>query len=168
MMDLPVLVRKTFLAAAVAAMIPAGFACPMTEASQQAAAAESKMPGASADEFIGFWEEESNDRIGLTITPAEKGWYGIEVSWPRNDRQVDMWTMTARPAGSSVLEYTDCRHYLLTRGQQYWEKEELLYSDGTGKLLMADVKRIVWQDDQDHKADGAVFVPLTSPLGGGQ
>ena len=154
---------KLVLAAAIVAMVPTGFVWAAPETAQTAAVARK-----AADEFIGFWEEESNSRIGLTITPAEKGWYGIEISWPRNDRQVDMWTMTARPTGDHVLRYADCRHYLLTYGPQYLEKEELLYQDGTGSLRMAGAKRILWQDDQDRKADDAVFVPLTSPLGGGQ
>ena len=37
----------------------------------------------------------------------------------------------------------------------------------TGSLRMVGTKRIIWQDNQDHKVDGAVFVPLMSPLGGG-
>ena len=166
MNGIPSLARKLIFAAAIAAMLPAGAACAAPSAGQDAAV-ESKTSDYSADEFIGFWEKEDNDRIGLTITPAEKGWYGIEISWPRDKHHVDMWTMTAKPAGKHVLEYTDCSHYLLTFGEKYIEKEELLYKDGTGSLRMAGTKRITWQDDQDHKADGAAFVPLTSPLGGG-
>ena len=167
MMDFSAFTKKVFLAAAIAATLPAGNACAEPVVAQDAAA-EAGTAAYAADEFIGFWEEGSNGRVGLTITPAQKGWYGIEVCWPRNGRQVDMWTMTAKPTGDHILQYTDCRHYLLTYGEQYLEKEELLYQDGTGKLLMAGAKRIVWQDDQDHKADEAVFVPLKSPLGGGQ
>ena len=158
--------KKIALAATISAMLPTGFACAMTTAARDAAV-ERKASNYSADEFIGFWEKEGNDRIGLTVTPAEKGWYGIEISWPRNNRQVDMYTMTAKPAGEHVLQYTDCRHYLLTFGEKYIEKEELLYQDGTGSLRMVGAKRIEWQDDQEHKADGDVFVPLSSPLGGG-
>lgn len=163
MHTISVFAQKMALAATIFAMVPAGIACAMPDAAQTAAV-ERK----AADEFIGFWEEESNSRIGLTITPAQTGWYGVEISWPRNERQVDMWTMTARPTGDHVLRYADCQHYLLTYGPQYLEKEELLYRDGTGSLRMVDAKRIFWQDDQEHKADDAVFVPLTSPLGGGQ
>ena len=166
MIRIPGLARKLFFAAAIAAMLPAGAAYTAPNAVQDAAV-ESKTSDYSADEFIGFWEKEDNDRIGLTITPAEKGWYGIEISWPRDKHHVDMWTMTAKPAGKHVLEYTDCSHYLLTFGEKYIEKEELLYKDGTGSLRMVSTKRITWQDDQDHKADGTAFVPLTSPLGGG-
>ena len=163
---IPILAKKMALAAAISVMLPAGFACAMPNAAQDAVV-EYKASGYSADEFIGFWEKEDNTRIGLTITPAEKGWYGIEVCWPRNDRQVDMYTMTAKPAGDHVLQYSDCKHYLLTYGEKYIDKEELLYENGTGSLRMVGVKRITWQDDQEHKADGAVFVPLSSPLGGG-
>jgi hypothetical protein len=166
MNGIPSLARKVIFAAAIAAMLPAGAACAAPNAVQDAAV-ESKISDQAADEFIGFWEKEDNDRVGLTITPAEKGWYGIEISWPRNKKQVDMWTMTAKPAGNHVLQYTDCKHYLLTYGEKYIEKEELLYQDGTGSLKMVGTKRITWQDDQDHKADGTAFVPLTSPLGGG-
>ena len=162
----PILAKKIALATALSVMLPAGFACAMPDAAREAVV-EYTASNYSADEFIGFWEKEGHDRIGLTITPAEKGWYGIEVSWPRNNRQVDMYTMTAKPAGNHVLQYSDCKHYLVTFGEKYIEKEELLYQDGTGSLRMVAAKRITWQDNQEHKADDAVFVPLSSPLGGG-
>ena len=158
--------RKAAVAVAVAAMITTGgaYAMPFTPGD---VAVEHQASKVSADEFIGFWEKEDNDRIGLTITPEGKGCYGIEISWPRNSRQVDMYTMSARPAGDHVLQYTNCKHYLVTFSGTYVEDEELLYKDGTGTLRMVSAKRITWQDDQEHKADGAAFVPLSSPLGGG-
>ncbi len=121
----------------------------------------------AADKFLGFWEEYIEGDVRLTITRAEKGWYGIEVSWRRNSHQVDMWTMTAKPTDDNTLQYEDGNHHLVTYGQKYIDKEELLYKNGTGRILMVGDKRIVWEDDQDHKADDILFVPLRSPLGGG-
>ena len=70
MHGIPGLARKLFFAAAITAMLPAGAACAAPNAAQDAAV-ESKISDHAADEFIGFWEKEGNDRIGLTITPAE-------------------------------------------------------------------------------------------------
>lgn len=119
------------------------------------------------DEFLGFWEEEKAGEGRLTVTVGENDWYGVEVSWRRNARQVDMWTMSAVPVGKGVMKYSDCSHYLLTYGDKYIEKEELLYQNGTGTISFTGPKRIVWVDDQDHVADDFVFIPLRSPLGGG-
>ena len=163
---IPTLVKNFVMAATISAMLPIGYACAMPDTVQDAAIGF-QTANYSPDEFIGFWEEEKEGDSRLTVTPAEKGWYGIEISWPRNKHQVDMWTMTAKPTGNHIMQYTDCKHYLLTFGQQYIEKEELLYQDGTGSVIMIDTKKVAWLDDQDHRADDTAFVPLKSPLGGG-
>ncbi len=121
----------------------------------------------TADEYLGFWEEYIEGDVRLTVTRGEKGWYGVEISWPRNSHQVDMFTMTAKPTDGNALQYEDGNHHLVTYGQKYIDKEELIYKNGTGRIYMVGDKRIVWEDDQDHKADDIVFVPLRSPLGGG-
>ena len=158
--------KKIVLAAAVSAMLPVGFACAASQTAQAPAIAYRQAENA-ADEFLGFWEEALEGEIRLTVTKAEKGWYGVEVSHRRNERQVDMWTMTAKPAGDHVMQYTDGNHILLTYGPQYIEKEEFLYRNGTGTIRMVGPKQVKWQDDQDHKADDVLFIPLRSPLGGG-
>ena len=158
--------RKIVLAAAISAMLPTGFACAMPN-SVQAAAVEDKASAFTADEFVGFWEEEAEGNFRFTVTHAEPGWYGIEVCYNRTPKLVDIWTMTAKPTGKHVMEYKDCRHYLLTYGPQYIDKEELLYENGTGTVHMVGPKRIVWKDHQDHVADSVFFIPLRSPLGGG-
>jgi hypothetical protein len=75
--------------------------------------------------------------------------------------------MTARPVSKDTLEYADCRHYLLTYGDKYIESEEVLYQNGTGRVSLVGKDTLTWQDDQEHKGDGLLFVPLSSPLGGG-
>ena len=166
MKTIPIIAKKLLLAAAISAMLPTGFACAMPNTVQDAAI-EYKAADYTPDEFLGFWEEEAEGNFRLTVTVGEKGWYGIEVCYNRNKTQVDMWTMTAKPVGKHVLEYSDCHHYLLTYGPQYIDKEEVLYEKGTGTIHMVGTKRVVWKDNQDHIADNAIFIPLRSPLGGG-
>ena len=42
-----------------------------------------------------------------------------------------------------------------------------LYQNGTGRVSLVGKDTLTWQDDQEHKGDGLLFVPLSSPLGGG-
>ncbi|MBP5200614.1 MAG: hypothetical protein J6Z82_08190, partial [Schwartzia sp.] len=121
--------KKIVLAAAISAVLPTGFACAVPNP-VQAAAAEDKNSAFTADEFVGFWEEEAEGNFRFTVTQAEPGWYGIEVCYNRTPKLVDIWTMTARPTGEHAMEYKDCSHYLLTYGPQYIDKEELLYANG--------------------------------------
>ena len=159
--------KKIALAAAISSMVSMGGIAYAMPGFVQGAAMEQKASKDPKYEFCGFWEEDLKGDIRLTVTPAEEGWFGVEVSWRRNSKQVDMWTMTAKPIGNHTMQYTDCRHYLLTYGPKYLDKEELLYEGGTGSLRMVGTERIAWQDDQEHRADGLSFVPLRSPLGGG-
>ena len=75
--------------------------------------------------------------------------------------------MSAYPAGEHMLRYKDCIHYLLTFNGTVVEREEILYENGTGTVVMEGLKRVRWFDDQDHKADDVLYIPLRSPLGGG-
>ncbi len=124
-------------------------------------------PASSWDEFIGFWEEDLKGEARFTVTPGDGAWYGIEASWPHGANQVEFWTMSAYPAEEHVLRYTDCIHYLLTFNGTVVEREEILYENGSGTVVMEGPKRLRWFDDQDHKADDVLYVPLRSPLGGG-
>lgn len=151
---------------AILFMLPVGFANAMPSA-VPGPAVEYSSSVRAGDEFLGFWDEELVGIGRINITVGEDDWYGVEVSWRRSAYQVDMWTMSAVPVGKGVMKYTDCRHYLLTYGEKYIEKEELLYENGTGTLSFIGPKRILWIDDQDHVADDSVFIPIRSPLGGG-
>lgn len=157
---------RIFSALAILFMLPMGFVNAMPTA-VPGTAVEYDSSIRKGDEFLGFWEEEKAGEGRLTVTVGENDWYGVEVSWRRNARQVDMWTMSAVPVGKGIMKYSDCSHYLLTFGDKYIEKEELLYENGTGTISFTGPKRIVWIDDQDHVADDSVFIPLRSPLGGG-
>jgi len=160
------LAGRFFLALLFFTVSQLGLVCALPERGQSVAA-KGILSRERINDFCGFWEESREKVVRINVTTAEEGWFGIEVSWRRNSRQVDMWTMTARPINTDTLEYTDCSHYLLTYGPQYIENEEILYKDGTGKIQLSGKDVLTWQDDQEHKGDDFVFIPLTSPLGGG-
>ena len=143
-----------------------GAACALHEGGQ-VASAKGILSQERINEFCGFWEDSGTKVVRINVTTAEEGWFGLEVSWRRNSHQVDIWTMTARPVSKDTLEYADCRHYLLTYGDKYIESEEVLYQNGTGRVSLVGKDTLTWQDDQEHKGDGLLFVPLSSPLGGG-
>ena len=155
-----------FMALALSAMAQFGLAC-VWPGGGQGAMAQGILSQERINEFCGFWEDSGTKVVRINVTTAEDGWFGLEVSWRRNSRQVDMWTMTARPMSKDTLEYADCSHYLLTYGDKYIESEEVLYQNGTGRVSLVGKDTLTWQDDQEHKGDGLLFVPLSSPLGGG-
>ena len=157
---------RLLVALSLLAVAQFGAICAWPEGGQ-VASAKGILSQERINEFCGFWEDSGTKVVRINVTTAEEGWFGLEVSWRRNSRQVDMWTMTARPVSKDTLEYADCSHYLLTYGDKYIESEEVLYQNGTGRVSLVGKDTLTWQDDQEHKGDGLLFVPLSSPLGGG-
>lgn len=175
-------VKKIVAVAAIAYMIPTGIiyampnVMPQTTFIDRATAVArgeamelkaAEIPVKELARWCGWWGEKSADRSRLTITKGEPGWYGVEISWPRNATQIDMWTMSAIPVDSNTLQFKDCSHYLLTYKGKTIDKEELLYENGTGSLTMNSAGEIIWRDDQEHKGDTVSYVKLNLPDGGG-
>ena len=100
---------KIFSALAVLFLLHMSIADAMPSAMPDTAV-EYSASNRKGDEFLGFWEEEKDGEGRLTVTVGENDWYGVEVSWRRNARQVDIWTMSAVPVGKGVMKYSDCRH----------------------------------------------------------
>ena len=157
---------RLLVALSLLAVAQFGSICALPEGGQ-VASAKGILSQERINEFCGFWEDSGTKVVRINVTTAEEGWFGLEVSWRRNSHQVDIWTMTARPVSKDTLEYADCSHYLLTYGDKYIESEEVLYQNGTGRVSLVGKDTLTWQDDQEHKGDGLLFVPLSSPLGGG-
>ncbi|MBR4907705.1 MAG: hypothetical protein IKZ43_01685 [Acidaminococcaceae bacterium] len=165
------ILKRIVSTAAILIMIPTGlaFAMPGTVPGT-AVEFKAETYDYTKDAFFswcGWWGEKAADRAMITITTGEKGWYGVEICWRRNASQVDMWTMSAEPAGKDVMEYKDCIHSLLTYKDGAIDKEEILYKNGTGAITVNSAKEMTWRDDQDHIADKIVYVKLNRPLGGG-
>lgn len=74
--------------------------------------------------------------------------------------EMNVWTMTARPAASHVLRYEDCRCVTLTLNEQGVENEALQYENGTGSFTLLSTNELRWQDDTGHTADDALFIAV--------
>ena len=163
--------RKTVMAAVILFLIPAGLAFAMPNVVPETAVElKAEKYDYTKDAFIswcGWWGEKGTDRSMITITTGEKGWYGVEIYLTRNATQVDMWTMSAVPAGKNVMEYKDCTHYLLTYKDERIDREDILYKNGTGTISVNSNGKMTWRDNQDHIADKIVYEKLNRPQGGG-
>ena len=98
------------------------------------------------------------------------GWYGFEITWPRNASQTDMWMLTAKPISKDTMQYKDCQHYLLTFNattRNVIDREETIHLNGTGTITVNRANEMIWRDDQDRRAADCVFVKLNLPDGGG-
>lgn len=161
-------IKKWLAGAAILCAVPVSFAWAVPQAQAvPPTGTERRLAEYTPDHFIGFWEDDATGESRLTVTPGEKGWYGVEISWQRSRNQSELWTMSAVPAEGYVLEYRDCIHYRLTFNGTVVEREEILYEEGTGRICLIGDRKILWEDDQDHTGAGSVYVPLKSPLGGG-
>ncbi len=120
--------------------------------------------------WYGWWGEKTANRGRITVTVGEDGWYGFEISWPRNKLQTDMWMLTAVPINKNTMQYKDCQHYLLTfnaANPNIIDREETIHLNGTGTISMNSANEMIWLDDQDHRAADCVFVKLNLADGGG-
>ena len=132
-----------------------------------------EMPDFSKDPFkvwYGWWGEKAANRGRIVVTRGENGWYGFEISWPRNKSQTDMWMLTAVPISKDTMQYKDCQHYLLTfnsSNPNIIDREDTVHLNGTGTIMVNSANEMIWRDDQDHRAADCVFVKLNLPDGGG-
>ena len=65
-----------------------GSICALPEGGQ-VASAKGILSQARINEFCGFWEDSGTKVVRINVTTAEEGWFGLEVSWRRNSRQVE-------------------------------------------------------------------------------
>ena len=170
--------KKLAMVAAIVFMIPAQFVCAMSNVMpnnvpEAVVELKKEMPDFSKDpfkEWYGWWGEKAANRGRITVTRGENGWYGIEIAWPRNKSQTDMWMLTAVPISKDTMQYKDCQHYLLTfnaSNPNIIDREETVHLNGTGTISMNSANEMIWRDDQDHRAADCVFVKLNLPDGGG-
>lgn len=114
--------------------------------------------GYTPDSLLGNWAEKIAGRGYITISKSADGEYEVQVNWSNSAAEMNVWTMTARPAASNMLRYENCRHVLLTLREDGPETEELQYENGTGTFTLLSTNELQWQDDTGHAADDALFV----------
>lgn len=166
------LLKRLVMVAALVFIIPAGltFAMPGFESESSV---ELKAYNVKEDPFLGWygwWGEKAASRGRISVTQGENGWYGFEITWPRNASQTDMWMLTAKPISKDTMQYKDCQHYLLTfnaTNRNIIDREETIHLNGTGTITVNRANEMIWRDDQDRRAADCVFVKLNLPDGGG-
>ena len=114
--------------------------------------------GYTPDSLLGNWVEKIAGRGTIAISKNAEGQYEVQVNWASSASEMNVWTMTARPAASNMLRYENCRYIILTLSEDGPETEELQYENGTGLLTLLSTNELQWQDNTGHAADDAVFV----------
>ena len=74
------------MVAALVFMIPAGLAFAMP-GFESGSSVELKAYNVKEDPFLGWygwWGEKAASRGRISVTRGENGWYGFEITWPRN------------------------------------------------------------------------------------
>ena len=116
--------------------------------------------GYTPDSLLGNWAEKSVGRGTITISASTEDRYDVQINWSSSAAEMNVWTMTARPAASHVLRYEDCRCVTLTLNEQGVENEALQYENGTGSFTLLSTNELRWQDDTGHAADDALFIAV--------
>ena len=166
------MLKRLVMVAALVFMIPAGLAFAMP-GFESGSSVELKAYNVKEDPFLGWygwWGEKAASRGRISVTQGENGWYGFEITWPRNASQTDMWMLTAKPISKDTMQYKDCQHYLLTfnaTNRNVIDREETIHLNGTGTITVNSANEMIWRDDQDRRAADCVFVKLNLPDGGG-
>lgn len=114
--------------------------------------------GYTPDSLLGNWVEKIAGRGTIAISKNAEGQYEVQVNWASSASEMNVWTMTARPAASNMLRYENCRYIILTLSEDGPETEELQYENGTGLLTLLSTNELQWQDNTGHAADDAVFI----------
>ena len=116
--------------------------------------------GYTPDSLLGNWAESSVGRGTITISASTEDRYDVQINWSSSAAEMNVWTMTARPAASHMLRYEDCRCVTLTLNENGVETEELQYENGTGSFTLLSTNELRWQDDTGHAADDALFIAV--------
>ena len=119
---------------------------------------EMSMLGYTPDSFIGTWVEKIAGRGNIEITKISDGQYRVQINWGSSADEMAVWMMTAVPAESNVLRYTDCYHSILTLREDDSGTETVEYENGTGELILLSTNELMWQDETGHAGDDALFI----------
>ena len=135
-------------------------AAPQTEAPQTEAAPETPAPpdappAPADDPYVGTYVETQGERATMVIEYYE-GMYYVTVDWSSGPEDHSHWTFHGHFDDDGVLEYFNG----LKTVDQPDDSGDLIpvmqYNCGAGTIRMT-ADGIVWDDEQEHAADGLVF-----------
>jgi len=116
--------------------------------------------GYTPDSLIGSWAEKIAGRGNIEIEKVSDEKYTIQVNWGNGAAEMYVWTMTASPAASNILQYTDCRHSIITFAEDGTDTENLVYENGSGSFTLLSTNELTWQDDMEQAGEDALFVSV--------
>ena len=114
--------------------------------------------GYTPDSLLGNWAEKIAGRGFITISKSAEGTYEVQINWGSSAAEMNVWTMTARPAASNVLRYENGRYAILTLSEDGPETEDIQYENGTGSFTLLSTNELLWQDETGHAADDTLFI----------
>lgn len=100
------------------------------------------------------------DRATMTIEAEGDDEARINVTWGSSAFEHAEWNMVGKfDTATNTVNYTDCEKKVITyKDDDTIEKEEVVYTDGTGSIKVNDDYSLEWTDDKEHIADGSKFV----------
>lgn len=115
--------------------------------------------GYTSDALVGTWAEKIAGRGMIAIKKSSTpGFYEVQISWGNSAYETYFWQMTARASGPNAITYQDCRHTIVTFGEQGQAKEQRVYENGRGSFTLNSANEIMWQDEMEGAGENAVFI----------
>ena len=128
---------------------------PQTEAAPETPAAPDAQPAPADDPYVGTYVETQGERATMVIEYYE-GMYYVTVDWSSGPEDHSHWTFHGHFDDDGMMEYFNG----LKTVDQPDESGDLIpvmeYNYGAGSIRMT-AEGIVWDDEQEHAADGLVF-----------
>ena len=103
------------------------------------------------------------DRARIEVMPEGEDMADITVSWSSSAFEHTEWSMSGvLDTETLTVSYSDCTKKDVVYDRDSEEagqtpQETIEYTDGTGTILFGNDGTLVWNDDQEHAADGMVF-----------
>ena len=133
-------------------------AAPAAETGEEATsgAASGETPAAPADDpYVGTYVETAGQRATMQIEYYEGSYY-VTVDWPSSAEEHAQWTFHGHFDEDGVMEFFNGLKTVTQPDDSGDLIPVLGYNYGAGTIRMT-AEGIVWDDEQEHVADGLVF-----------
>ena len=114
--------------------------------------------------FIGRY---ACDRASILFEAGEGSTARATVTWGSSARETSTWVMSGVfDVRTLTMEYTNCvRKDSVYSSDGSLELDNIMYEEGSGRIVFQDDGTLIWEDDQEHMADGMVFQFITNEIG---
>lgn len=116
------------------------------------------------DPYAGSFVERTSNTATMEITNIGNNNYSIHITWPVNQKEVNIWDLSGEFDGRANLRYTNCRKTTAaydangnyTVGTDGIQTPFTTYTAGSGNIRMTD-EGVEWTDDMGDIAVGTLF-----------